>query len=177
MVRHYQLTPDKNQRRKGIEWLEFMSDVVQSLAAKEGIPEWALWLPANGWADMHALNAVPLQSPGALLREAIALHNCADAYTKDCRAETKVLISLRKWGTGKPVGLACMARRGNNWVVSQVAGPCNQPASFKMRQLAQQACDWVRYHHSQRPEAEQNPPPAAEDHEFDELFDERLAVD
>ena len=177
MVRHYQLTPDKNQRRKGIEWLESMSDVVQSLAAKEGAPEWALWLPANGWAEMHPLKAVPLQSPGALLREAIALHNCADAFTEECRSESHVMISLRTWGTDKSVALVMLERSGSRWVVNQVSGPCNQQASFKQRQLAQLACDWVRYHHSQRPEAEQNPPPSAADDELDELFDERLAVD
>ena len=180
MVRHYQLSPDKNQRRKGIEWLALMTDAVQSLTAKESEPEWALWLPAQGWADIHPLNATPLQSPGALVREAIALHNCADAYTKQCRIETHVLISLRTWGTKKPVALVSLERRGSNWVVGQVAGPCNQPASFKLRQLATQACDWVRYHHSQRLEAAQNPPPDADGHEFghefDELFDDRLAV-
>jgi hypothetical protein len=173
MVRHYQLRPDKNQRRKGIAWLELMTDAMHSRAAKEDVPEWALWLPAQGWADTHTLNAVPLQSPGALVREAIALHNCTDAYTERCRSESHVMISLRAWGTEKSVGLVSVQRRGSNWVVCEVAGPCNQAASFKLRRLAQEACDWVRCHHSQRPVAEQNPPPDTDDDEFDD----RLAVD
>ena len=177
MVRHYQLKPDKNQRRKGIEWLELMTDAMQSLVAKPDVPQWALWLPANGWDESYKQKIVPLQSREALLREAIALHNCADAYQDRCRAETHVLISLRLWAGDRHVALACMERRGNNWVVSQVAATCNQPARPWMRQLAKQACDWVRYHHSQRPTAEQNPPPDADNHEFDELFDERLTVD
>ena len=169
MVRHYQLTPDKNQRRKGIEWLELMSDAVQSLVVRQGVPEWALWLPASGWADMHPFNAVPLQSPGTLVREASALHNCADAFIEQCRSESHVMVSLRTWGTDKSVALVMLERRGSNWAVNQVSGPCNQQASFKMRQLAQQACDWVRYHHSQRPEAELNALFVAETEEFDEL--------
>jgi len=169
MVRHYQLTPDKNQRRKGIEWLELMSDALQSLAAKECVPEWALWLPATGWADIHPLNAVPLQSPGALVREAAALHNCADAFTEECRCESHVMISLRTWGTEKSVALVMLERRGSNWLVNQVAGPCNQQASFKLRQLAQQACDWVSYHHNQRPATKLNALLAADDQQCDEL--------
>ena len=169
MVRHYNLTPDKNQRRKGIEWLELMSDAVQSLAVSQGVPQWALWLPAMGWADIHPLNAVPLQSPGALVREATALHNCADAFTEQCRSESHVMISLRTWGTDKSVALVMLERSGSNWVVNQVSGPCNQQASFKMRQLAQQACDWVRYHHSQRPAAELNALLVAEAEELDAL--------
>lgn len=146
-----------------------MSDAVQSLAAKEGVPEWALWLPANGWADMHPLNAVPLQSPGALLREAIALHNCADAFTEQCRSESHVMVSLRTWGTDKSVALVMLERRGSHWAVNQVSGPCNQQASYKLRQLAQQVCNWVRYHHSQRPAAELNALLVAEAEEFDAL--------
>ena len=151
MVRHYQLKPDKNQRRKGKEWLEFMSDVLQSMALKEDVPEWALWLPPDGWDDSHRHKIVPLQSRVALLREAIALHNCADALQDRCRAESHILISLRLWATDKPVALASVERRGCNWVLGQVAGPCNQPVRPWVRQIAQEAVAWVRYHHSHRP--------------------------
>ena len=173
MVRHYRLQPDKNQRRNGLAWLELMADAVQSLASKDAVPEWALWLPAEGWPDIHPLNAVPLQSPGSLVREAVALHNCADAYLSQCRSESHVLISFRAWGTDKSVGLASIERRGDNWVVKQVAGPCNQSPGFKLRLLAKQACDWVRYHHSQRPEAARQLRPVAKTSEtIDEIIDD-----
>lgn len=159
MMCHYHLRPDKHQRRKGIAWLRSMSDAMQSLAAKQDAPEWALWLPAEGWADIHRLNALPLQSPGALVREAIALHNCADAFTEECRSESHVMISLRNWGTDKPVALVMLERYGSNWVVNQVAGPCNRDVNISVRQLAGQVCDWVRYHHNQRPAHEQVPLP------------------
>lgn len=151
MVRHYQLRPDKNQRRKGREWLEFMSEVLQSMALEQDVPEWALWLPPDGWDDSHRHQIVPLQSLQALLREAIELHNCADAFQDRCRAESHILISLRLRATDKPVALACIERRGSNWVLGQLAGPCNQPVRPWVRQLAQEVAAWVRHHHSQRP--------------------------
>ena len=152
MVRHYQLKRDKNQRRKGREWLAFMSDAVESLTLKDTVPEWALWLPADGWRDddvvHHKLKIVPLQCMGALRQEAFALHNCADAFEDRCRPESHVLLSLRVWATDKPVALVCVERRGCNWVLGQVAGPCNQPVRPWVRVLALQAAVWVRYHHA-----------------------------
>jgi len=166
MVRHYQLQPDKNQRRKSREWLEMMSDVVHDRTLTETEPVWALWLPADGWKDddvvHHKLKVVPLQSIGALRQEAFTLHNCADAYEDRCRAESHILLSLRLWATNKPVALVCVVRRGTNWVLGQVAGPCNQPVRPWVRQLAQEAAAWVLYHHSQRPEAA-SPPQARDD--------------
>ena len=154
MVRHYQLQPDKNQRRKGIEWLEFMSDVVQSRLSQHDAPEWALWLPADGWPidDDHnqRLKIVPLQSLGALRQEAFALHNCTDSFEDCCRAETHVLISLRSWTTNKVFALASFEKR-RNWELSQVAGPCNTAVQPWVKQVAQQAAVWVRYHHFQQP--------------------------
>lgn len=157
MVRHYQLKPDKNQRRKGLEWLESMRDVVQTRASQDSLPTWALWLPAEGWNPEDdgalALKIVPLQSAGALRQEAFALHNCADAFEGRCRAETHVLLSLRERATNKVVALASVKQFGQNWVLNQLSGPCNQAVSFQVRQVAQQAAVWVRHHHGQRPTA------------------------
>ncbi len=148
MVRHYRLMPDKNQRRKGIEWLEFMSDVVQSIAAKKDVPEWALWLPAEGWDSSHKLQAIPLQSRVALLREAFALHNCADGYEDQCRAESRLLISLRSWADDKPIALVCLETGGSCWQVVQIAGPCNKPVADWVRLLGNSLCAWVDYHYA-----------------------------
>lgn len=161
MVRHYQLQPDKNQRRKGIEWLEFMTDVVQSLAAKPDEPEWALWLPAEGWDNSNRLKAVPLQSPTALVREAIALHNCADAFQNRCRAENTVLISLRLWATDKRVALVSFELAGGEWRLTQMAGQCNQPITGPLLRVGYQLRVWVDYHHGLRalaPSAPQEEP-------------------
>lgn len=158
LVREFGLEPDNNQRRKGIAWLREVARTLEQFPPEDDAPAWALWLLAANWNEVPRLQVVPLLSPNALLREAIALHNCADGYVTRCRQESNLLLSLRNPGTGRPVALVCLERSGATWRLGQVAGPCNKPAPGWVRITAAQAAEVVRYHHS-RLLPSQNPPP------------------
>jgi hypothetical protein len=145
-VREFALQPDKNQRRKKIAWLCEAAQACEDMAPLDDAPVWALWLQSARWDEVPRVEVVPLLSPDALLQEAIALHNCVDSYTSCCQEETHVLLSLRDRRTGKRVALACVERR-DNWVLGQVAGPCNRPMPVPVRRVAEQAAAVVRYHH------------------------------
>ena len=161
LVREFALKPDKNQRRKGLAWLCEVTQAYEHLAQQDDAPAWALWLQSARWDEVPRVEIVPLLSPTALLQEAIALHNCADSYARRCREETHVLLSLRDRRTGKRVALACVVRRGDNWVLGQVAGSCNQPVPASVRRIAEQAAAVVRYHHKRLAPAPDllDPPP------------------
>ena len=95
------------------------------------------------------MRVVPLLSPRALLQESIALHNCADTYAAQCQRETHVLLSLRELATDRRVALACLERRGNSWMLGQVAGSCNRQVPDWVRRIANQAAEVVRRHYGQ----------------------------
>ncbi len=157
LVREFGLTPDQNQRRKKIAWLCEVAERHKEFAPQDDEPAWALWLQAASWDAVKELAVVPLLSRGALLKEAIALHNCVDSYADACRAETQLLLSLRDHRTGKRVALVGLKRSGDSWSLGQVAGPCNRPAPLWVKKVADQAAGVVRYHHSQRPPALDEP--------------------
>lgn len=172
LVREFGLTPDQNQRRKKIAWLCEVAEQHKEFSPLNDEPAWALWLQAASWDAVKELAVVPLLSRGALLKEAIALHNCVDSYADDCRAETRLLLSLRDHRTGKRVALAGLDRSGDSWALGQVAGSCNRPAPLWVKKVANQAAGIVRHHHSQRPPALDDPLAMQGPADQDLLFDD-----
>lgn len=146
-VREHPVRPDKNQRRRGLDWLRAWADRNQTLAMLDGKPSWALWMLGARWPASPAFEAVPLLSSLALMLEATAMHNCADSYEEDCRKGRYLLVSLRKRSSGHRVALVGCLFTGADWTIAEVAGPCNQPVSEAVRQAARQALGWVRCHH------------------------------
>jgi hypothetical protein len=140
LARKYRFSPDKNQRRKGIGWLreaaQFFEDVEHNDNSGDA-PAWALWLQSASWDTSSRFTVVPLLSPNAVVDEAVALHNCADTYIARCRQGVELLLSLRDRSTGKRIALASARRRGDDWVLDQVAGPCNMQVSVSVRQIAE----------------------------------------
>jgi hypothetical protein len=169
LVREFGLTPDQNQRRKKIAWLCEVAQRHSEGVPQDDTPEWGQWLQAIVWKSVTEFAVVPLLSRHAVLKEAIALHNCADSYVDDCRAEVRLLLSLRDHRTGKRVALACLDRNGDTWVLGEVAGPCNRFASLRVKTAAVQATGVVRYHHSQRSEAARQLRPAASNDDITDL--------
>lgn len=160
LVRNFGMKPDQNQRRNTFAWLSRLADEHEQSAHLEDGPTWFLWLQDICWGTSNPLEVVPLLSPGALLKEAIALHNCADSFENDCREEGVVLLSLRDRRSGKRVALARLDRNGDSWSLGRVAGPCNLAVPSWVMQAASLAADTVRYHHGQRPAL---PPPTLQD--------------
>lgn len=148
LVRKYGFSPDKNQRKKGIAWLkeaaQFYEDVEQHDDAGD-TPSWALWLQSASWATTGKHTVVPLLSPNAVVNEAVALHNCADSYIERCRQGSQILLSLRDRNTGKRIALASARRQGDDWVLGQVAGPCNMKVSPLVQKFAEQAVGEVNW--------------------------------
>ena len=144
LVREFGLKPDHNQRRRIKSWLRDVARTQEKFVTSDDQPAWALWLQAAPWSEMASVRVVPLLSPRALLQESIALHNCADSYTARCQRESHVLLSLREQVTDRRVALACLERRGNSWILGQVAGPCNRPVPDWVRRVATQAADVVQ---------------------------------
>ncbi len=151
LVREYGLRPDQNQRRKKMTWLCELAQKYREQALLDDAPAWALWLQDIPWNTVKTVGVVPLLSRGAVVKEALALHNCADYYIDACREESRVLLSLRDLRTGKRVALVCLEPCGNSWMLREVAGPCNRPVSDGVRKIVDQVTGLVRYHHSQRP--------------------------
>lgn len=129
LVRGLALSPDKNQRRRGMPWLQKMAQQRASQTVPDRGPVWALWLIDADWASVRGLDVVPILSPSDLLREAAAMHNCVDAYEDLCRREAIVLLSLRRAGGRRRVALACLNHDGAQWQLVQLAGPCNKEVS------------------------------------------------
>ena len=149
LVREFGLQPDHNQRRHGTTWLRDVAQTQGQLAVSDDRPAWALWLQPVPWGEVADVRVVPLLSPRALLQESIALHNCADSYAAQCQRETHVLLSLRELVTDRRVALACLERRGNSWMLGQIAGSCNRPVPDWVQRVATQAANLVRRHSSQ----------------------------
>lgn len=146
LVREFGLQPDHNQRRCVTTWLRDVAQTQEQLATSDDRPAWALWLQPVSWGEVAGVRVVPLLSPRALLQESIALHNCADSYAAHCQRETHVLLSLREHVTDRRMALACLERRGNSWVLGQVAGSCNRPVPAWVQRVATQAAEVVRRH-------------------------------
>ncbi len=148
LVRKYGFSPDKNQRKKGIVWLreaaQFYEDIEQHDDTGD-TPSWALWLQSASWATTSKHTVVPLLSPNAVVDEAVALHNCADSYIERCRQGSELLLSLRDRSTGKRIALASARRQGEDWVLGQVAGPCNMKVSPLVQKTAEQAVGEVNW--------------------------------
>ena len=124
------------------EKLEELDDVSDS-------PSWALWIQAALWDSASKLAVVPLLSPNAMLKEAIAMHNCADSYIGRCMKGNELLLSLRDRISGRRVALASLVRRGNHWSLDEVAGPCNEPVQPSVRQFAKLAVNEVNWQYKQ----------------------------
>ena len=138
LVRELALSPDKNQRRRGLSWLQNMAQHWAPLTVPDQGPVWALWLIDADWGSVQGLDVVPILSPSALLHEAAALHNCVDGYEDHCRRESIVLLSLRRTVGRSRVALACVKRDGVRWRLVQLAGPCNQEVSPSVWRAASQ---------------------------------------
>jgi hypothetical protein len=148
LVRQFGLQPDHNQRRRVTKWLREVARDQEQFAESDDQPAWALWLQTIPWGEVAGVRVVPLLSPSALLQESIALHNCADGFATECSRGSVILLSLREQTTDRRVALACLERRGNTWIMNQVAGPCNKPAPDWLHRSAAHAGDLVRRYFS-----------------------------
>ena len=143
LVREFGLSPDSNQRRKGILWLRDFTKDIEQFPPENDAPAWAHWLLEVPWREVHPMQIVPILSPNALRREAVALHNCADSYIDRCQDESNLLLSLRDPATGRRVALMCLERSGTIWQRGQVAGPCNTPVKGWVEKTADQVAALV----------------------------------
>lgn len=148
LVREFGLQPDHNQRRRVAKWLREVARDQEQFAESDDQPAWALWLQTIPWGEVAGVRVVPLLSTGALLQESIALHNCADGFATECSRGSVILLSLREQTTDRRLALACLERRGNSWIMNQVAGPCNKPAPDWLHRSAAHAGDLVRRYFS-----------------------------
>ena len=138
MVRALALSPDKNQRRRGLPWLRNMAQQWATLTTPDRGPVWALWLIDTDWGSVQGFDVIPILSPSDLLQEAAAMHNCVDGYEESCRRESIVLLSLRQTEGSRRLALACLKRVGRKWRLVQLAGPCNMEASSSAWRAASQ---------------------------------------
>lgn len=148
LVRKYSFSPDKNQRRRGIAWLREAAAAHEKWEQLEDLsdsPAWALWIQTAHWDCASKLAVVPLLSPNAMLKEAIAMHNCADSYISRCMKGNELLLSLRDRISGRRVALASFVRRGTHWSLDEVAGPCNKPVQPSVRRFAEMAVNEVNW--------------------------------
>lgn len=152
LVRKYSFSPDKNQRRRGIAWLREAATTHEKLEQLDNVsdsPAWALWIQTAQWDCASKLAVVPLLSPNAMLKEAIAMHNCADSYIGQCAKGHELLLSLRDRISGRRVALASVIRRGTHWSLDEIAGPCNEPVQLAIRKYAKQAVAEVNRKYSE----------------------------
>ena len=152
LVRKYAFGPDKNQRRRGCEWLreavknhEYLEEIVEA----EESQNWAPWIESAQLNITEKLTVVPLLSESALITESMAMHNCADKYVSRCLHGNELLLSLRDKATGRRIALASTVRRGRNWSLDEIAGPCNEPVQMSIRKYAKQAIAEVNRKYTQ----------------------------
>lgn len=144
LARKFALSPDKNQRRRGLSWLRRLEQRWARECQSDASGGWATWLAQADWTPVEGFATVPLQSPSDLMQESIALHNCADQYEDKCRNESVVLLSLRRPMNGRRVALACLERKRSTWHLVQLAGPCNNMVSHAVWHAARQAVHVVQ---------------------------------
>lgn len=152
LVRKYAFGPDKNQRRRGCEWMREAVKIHENLeqtANAEKSPNWAPWIESAQWNNTGKLIVVPLLSAHALLTESIAMHNCADSYVSRCLQGNELLLSLRNKTTGRRIALFSTVRRGRNWSLDAISGPCNEPVQVSIRKYAKQAVKEVNRKYTQ----------------------------
>ncbi len=153
LVKKYAFSPDKNQRRRGISWLREAAtahEKLEQLGDVSDSPAWALWIQSAQWDATSRLEVIPLLSPNAMLKEAIAMHNCADSYIGRCASGYELLLSFRDRITSRRIALALVVRNGSHWSLGKVAGPCNKSVPISVWQIAKQAVTEVNRRYKRR---------------------------
>lgn len=145
VMRHSGQRPDRNQQRHPIRWLQRTARALAPLYEGED-DEWSTWTHEVDWPALGSLGVVPLTSSRHLLEEAIALKNCADGYQARCRQGAYLMLSLREQLSGKRRALVGLAFYSGRWRFDNVAGPCNQQVSERVRLFAQRLAHVANQH-------------------------------
>jgi len=98
------------------------------------------WTSLVGERSYGQVIAIPLNCGIELCREGQALRHCVVRYVCGCILDKMRFFSLRAGSSGKRLATAGLRKSDGRWLVYQVTGFANKPASGVLQQIADDLC-------------------------------------